>query len=360
MVNKKIVISVCVSILLLLAGGFFAVNTSSQGHTTVQTQTVDARQVASQIAADGVVTAQNEAVLHFQTGGKVVYLPFKAGDHVSQGATIAQLDTYALQRAMTQSLNLYRSARDTFDQTQQNAQNNVLQTQQKPLTSGAQMDQSNAINDAVKRIADQNQATLDNSVIAVELSNYAVQLATLTSPLNGILVQQDITVPNVNVTTATSFVVADPGTIAFRANVLQTDIDYVSVGASATISINGSGKTYTGVVDKIYPSKITFSDGSQGYQVDIVSTFLRSTGKLDQGGSVLIQSNANQAVTLIPRWVVLSGDMVWTENNGRAELKKVQIGNVHGDNIEVLSGLSQGDKVIVDPKSVAIKRYQML
>src|SRR5258708_504915 len=176
MVNKKILISVCISIFLLLAGGFFAISTSSQGHTTAQTQTVNARQLTSQIAADGVITAQNEATLHFQTGGKVVYLGFKAGDHVSQGATIAQLDTYALQRAMTQLLNLYRSTRATFDQTQQNAQNNVLQTQQKPLTSGAQMDQSNAINDAVKRIVDQNQATLDNSVIAVELSNYAVQL----------------------------------------------------------------------------------------------------------------------------------------------------------------------------------------
>ena len=41
---------------------------------------------------------------------------------------------------------------------------------------------SNDVNDAIKRIVDQNQASLDNSVINVELANYALQLSRLTSP----------------------------------------------------------------------------------------------------------------------------------------------------------------------------------
>ena len=42
----------------------------------------------------------NQAVLNFQMGGKLTYLPFKEGDVVSQGQTIASIDSYALQKSL--------------------------------------------------------------------------------------------------------------------------------------------------------------------------------------------------------------------------------------------------------------------
>ncbi len=281
-----------------------------------ETKTVAVKAVDSQILADGAVTSENEAVLHFQTAGKLVYLPVKEGDNVAAGQTIAQLDTYALQRELTQALNTYQSTRDTFDQSQENSQTGVLQGQQKyglDVTNKSGIsgqNETDVINGMVARILDQNQTDLNSSVINVELANYALQLASLTSPISGVITHEDVTSAGVNVTPLTTFTVDDPKQLVFRANVLENDIDFVAVDQPVTIKM-ASGKTYQGTVTKIYPQKITLASGDKAYQVDVTSTQLTAGTALGENGSVLIQSTAGQGVMLVPTWTVIGQKYIW-------------------------------------------------
>jgi RND family efflux transporter MFP subunit len=327
--------------------------------TSGSTTTTSVKFVSSKITADGSVTAQNQAKLNFQTSGKLVRLPFKEGDAVKAGQTIAQLDTYALERQLTAALNTYRSTRDTFDQVKQNVQNNQLQAQQYPYYSSVEMDKTTAINDAVKRIADQNQATLDNSVITVELANYALQLSTLTSPLNGIVTHEDVTVPGVNITTTTSFTVADPDTMVFRANIPTANIYYVSLGSTVSLAIDGLPNKIDGTVVKLYPSRVTLPNGQIVYQVDIASEELKKLAKLDVTGKAIISTNSEN-VALVPAWTVLGGKYIWTDNNGKPELKEVTAGKIHGTEIEITKGLSPNDKILIDPKYIPSQKYSLL
>jgi multidrug efflux pump subunit AcrA (membrane-fusion protein) len=333
--------------------------------TSVKTEALKVKIVASIIQADGAVTSQNQAILHFQTGGKLFYLPFKEGDQVYQGQTIASLDTYILQKQLTAALNIYRSTRDTFDQTQQNAQTGVLRGQQKyalevtnKIGIGGQTEED-IINDIAKRILDQNQANLDNSVIQVELSNYALSLASIISPINGIITHMDVTTPFVNVTPATSFVVADPSTLIFRANVLENDIDFISVGNNATIKL-GSGESISGTVSKIYSDKITSSNGLKVYAVDIESINVSQFNVMGQSGVALIQSNSQKNVKLVPTWTVLDHDSVWVLSNSKPVLRNVTIGKTHGDVMEIISGLKTEDRIITNPESIAAGKYKIL
>ncbi len=347
-------------VVLVLAGAIFVYGRAST-HTPLgsATTTTSVRFVSSTITADGAVTAQNQAKLNFQTPGKLVYLPFKEGDKVSVGQSIAQLDTYALQRQLTAALNTYRSTRDTFDQTQQNTQDNVTRNQQAATFTRENSDNNGAINDAIKRIADQSQASLDNSVITVELANYAVQLSTLTSPLNGIITHEDVTVPGVNITTLTSFTVADPTSMVFRANVPAGNIYYIAEGSAVTIAIDGVQDKVHGTVQKIYPSKVILASGEAVYQVDIVSDELKAHAKLDQAGAAIISTNS-QNVALVPAWTVLSGKHIWVEENGKPILKTVTAGKIHDNDIEITAGLTPEDRIIVDPKLIPAMYYQML
>ena len=333
------------------------------------TKTVAVKSVSSQIAADGSVTAQDQATLHFQTSGKLVSLPLKEGDAVTEGQTIAQLDTYALQRALTTALNNYRSTRDTFDQAQQNKDKNITQNYQGGSLNfygaglpkyGSNGENDTYLDDVAKRIVDENQANLDNSVIGVEVANYALQMATLTSPLTGIVTHEDVTVAGQNITTSTSFTVADPSTVVFRAMVPDYQIDYVSEGAKATIYLDGKEAPLSGTVVKIYPSKITTADKQNVYEVDIQTTRTKDLGKLDQKGTVLITSNAKPDTILIPAWTVLSGKYVWVSENNKPVLKTVKTGKIHGTDIEILGGLTTQDKVITDPKYIPEKEYPLL
>jgi len=154
---------------------------------------------------------------------------------------------------------------------------------------------------------------------------------------------------------------ADPKSPVFRANVSENDIDFVSVGAPATIQINGiPSNTFQGTVRKIYPQKITLANAQQVYQVDIQSTALLSYGKLQQSGTVLITNNSVQKALLVPAWLVLSHNMIWVLHNTTPELKQVTLGKTHGNAIEVLNGLSQEDKIITHPESIVNKTYHLL
>lgn len=329
--------------------------------------TASVRSIDSQITADGAITAQNQAALNFQTAGKLVYLPFKEGDTVYQGQTIAQLDTYSLQRQLTQALNNYRLNRDTFDQSKQNQNNGVLLNEQQATLKtagsgigpyGTDTGSTSYIDDLIKRLADQNQANLDNTVINVELANYALQLSTLTSPLNGIVTHEDVKVPFINITSTTSFTVEDPSTAVFRANIPPSLIDYVELNNNAMISIDGNQNKVSGTVVKIFPTKITVN-GENVYQVDIQSDSLLKIGKLDQPGTVVISTNANNVV-LVKSWTVLGGKYLWVERENKPQLIQIVTGKTHGDDIEIVSGLNFGDKIITDPKTILNGKYQIL
>lgn len=362
-INRLILVCaivVLISTIVVITAGSYSVVKSS----ALPTMTTSVKFVSSNINADGIVTAQNQANLHFQTGGKLTYLPLKEGDSVYQGQTIASLDTYALQRQLSAALNIYRSTRDVFDQQVANSQNNYLQAQQTyPYNtfnaagiSGTA--ETNAINDIVKRIIDENQANLDNSVINVELANYALQLSRLTSPIKGIITHEDINVSGQNITPTTTFTVADPDTMVFRANVPMEYIYYITEGADVKLAIDGLADKIDGTVVKIYPAKVTLPTGQSVYQVDIQSDDLKKSAKLDMGGTAIITTNAKN-VALVPAWTVLSGKYIWVEENGSPKLLSVTAGKVHGNQIEVTEGLSTNDKVIIDPEFISNMKYKL-
>ena len=196
--------------------------------------------------------------------------------------------------------------------------------------------------------------------INVDLANYALQLATLTSPINGIVLHEDVTTAGVNVTPVTSFVVVDPNSMVFSANVRQQDVDFISVGNQATVTLDAvKGKTLSGVVDRIYPQKTVLANGDQVYRVDIKINNLPVTAKFGQSGTVLIQSNFNQKVILVPSWTVLSDSYIWVSSNGKSVLKKINTGDTVNGQTEVLGGLEDADKVITNPESIISKLYSI-
>jgi len=368
---KKIIATVIFSVLIV--EGIIFVVMQTQGNTAKaaqdSAQSAAIKSVDSSIVVNGVVTAQDEATLHFQTAGKLVSVPVKEGDKVYQGQTVAQLDTYTLQRQLTAALNTYKSTRNSFDQTQQDSQNNNLQSEQSTALSkagagnvaqyGSNTNTTDYINQVAQRIVSTSQAGLDTSVDNVEIANYALQMATLTSPLTGVVTHEDVDIPGQNVTTTTSFTVADPDTKIFRANVPASYIDYLTEGMMASVMLDGSQNKIDGTIVKVYPSKVTLPDGEAVYQVDIQSDQIKSSGKLDQGGTAILMTNAEN-LTLVPAWTVLSGKYVWVENNGKVILRTVTIGKVHGDQIEITGGLAHEDRVITDPELIPSKEYPLL
>jgi len=364
--RRKEFIRVIVIGVLISLGLIIAINILSLKKSTYQTDATEIKAVSSQISADGVIASQNEALLHFQTGGKLSYLPYHEGDRVYQGQTIASLDTYALQKQLQLAANSYQTTKNNVDQALENNNAGVLEGQQRVSldTTSKQgyssITEATVVYDAVKRIVNNDLLAQNSAQINVDIANYSVSLASLTAPFNGIILHEDVTVPNVNVTPVTTFRVADPDAMIFRAHVSDNDIDYVSLGSQAQIHVNGISKIYTGTVVDIHPDKITLPTGEGVYEVDISSLELKKIAKFDQEGFAQIKSNTDSSVRLVPKWTVLSGQLVWVEAGGKNVLRVVKLGKTHGNMVEVLSGLGDEDKLIIEPKSIIDSKYTLL
>lgn len=328
-------------------------------------ETITVKSAGQEIMADGTVESENQAILRFQTSGKLNFLPFKKGDKINQGQLIAALDSYDIQKKLEASLNSYRATRDSFDQAKDNDKNSLtygsqrfnLETYNKTtLGTGQKID---VLNDMVKRIADQNQATLDNAVINVELAQNAFKLANLYSPISGILTHADTETNFVNITPSTTFIISDPNKIIFKTQVLEQDINFVEIGSSADIKINGqTNKTIPGIVSKISPEKIKNSKGESIYEVDVRSTELQKNYKFGQTGVVFIKSKYKKETTIIPSWLVLDNQFVWIKRNNKVMLQKVTLGNIYNNKTIILDGLNLNDEIITDPKFVIKKFYR--
>ncbi|HUD09738.1 MAG TPA: efflux RND transporter periplasmic adaptor subunit [Patescibacteria group bacterium] len=364
--NKQTLRYLVVTIFVVIIG-IFSVTFLAHAASSPKTETVNVNPISQQILATGSIAAQTQAVLNFQMGGKLIYLPFKEGDAISQGQTIAQLDTYALQKQLQIVANTYQASQNTTGQVQENQNAGVLEGQQRTT-----LDQTNkqgysavpeaqVIYDAVKRLVDNANLAQNSAQLSVDLANYSLQLTTLTSPINGIVLHEDVNTTGVSITPVTSFVVADPTSMVFSANVRQQEIAFISVGNPVTVSLDAiSGQTLQGVVDKIYPQKTTLTNGDQVYRVDVKINNLPSSVKLGQSGTVLIKSNFNQSVILVPSWTVLSDTYVWVLENGKPVLKKVTTGDTVNGQTEVMSGLLDSDKVITNPQSIISKLYSII
>lgn len=366
LLNKKTVKYITIIVFAVVIG-IFTVTFLANAAQAPKTETSGVQTVSQQIFATGNVTAQNQAVLNFQTGGKLTYLPFKEGDKIYHGQTIASLDTYALQKQLQLAANTYQTVSNNTSQTLEGQQAGVIEGQQRTSldttnkNSYSSTTEVTVISDNVKRIVDNAMLTQNSAQINIDIANYALQLGSLTSPIDGIVLHEDINTAGVNITPATSFIVADPNSMVFSANVSQQDIAFISVGNSASVLLDSSNGQYAnGVVDRIYPQKIVLANGEEVYKVDIKIDNLSTTVKFGQGGTVLIKSNFNQKVILVPSWAVLSNNYIWVLSNNKPILKKITVGDDVNGQTEVLKGLSDTDKIITNPGSILSNLYQIL
>src|SRR6185437_7097355 len=109
---------------------------------------------------------------------------------------------------------------------------------------------------------------------------------------------------------------------------------YISEDMNASILLDRGKNKINGTIVKISPAAVVnqssggtvqLLSGEVTYQVDIQADEITSNAKLDQSGTAIIMTNAEN-VTLIPAWTVLSGKYVWVINNNKPVLRSITVG----------------------------------
>ncbi|MCL5435162.1 MAG: efflux RND transporter periplasmic adaptor subunit [Patescibacteria group bacterium] len=325
--HKKISL---VAIVILIVLGYFLFPKSQK---PILTQNASIENLVKTVSVTGKVDSDNSVNLTFQTGGTLDYLGVKVGDTVKKGQLIASLNKDNLWAAFRQAQADFTAAKAASEQYYSGNTNATESYDQK-----------------VKRTAldaAQNKA-YDNMVIAQK----AVSNFNLYSPIDGILTRADINTVGANVTALTVFTVTDPSSLAFKLEVDQADVGKVTLGQKVKIVLDSfPDKTLIESVDKIdFITHATTSGGNAYY----VKSFLPVDSKFRVGmaGNADIIVATKENVLTIPASAVLDDNTVYKKQNGKYVKTKVKIGLQNDTLSEVISGLSEGDTVAVDPSSV--------
>ncbi len=354
-------------LVLVVATSWRLITQAQSKQPQIQTINPEYQDLVKTLDLTGVIDAKNKARMRFLAGGKIAYLGAKEGDWIKQWQTIATIDARDLQKRLEKNLNLYMQQRWDWEDLTDNIK-----------------DQS--LNLSERRYVDKQQWNLDNSVIDVELQDIAISNSVMTAPFDGVLIYSPVSTTHTQVTATDFFELIDPESLIFRAEVNEEDISSIHLHQPASITLDAyleedlpasisyisyqSSQTSTGTVFVIeFPlieSESVTTDlvtNLSNKQLNINLETASSNNKIRQNSAQLLEKyrlgmNGDAKIILEEKKDVLAIPLVATIyrdgkvfvevlEEGETKTKEIQVGLETDEHLEVLSGLSKDDLVVL-------------
>jgi HlyD family secretion protein len=288
------------------------------------------------VSASGRIKSQTQIDLKFQTSGQLAWVGVKEGDRVKKWQALASLDTRELQMNLKKYLLDFSSERRSFDEDLQ------VTYRDKALT------------DTISRILATNQADLDSAVVDVQIKDLAVKLATIVSPIDGIVTNVEIPVPGVNVIYTTSnFTVADPDQLYFEAEIDETDIGKIQLGQAGKLVLDAYPNDPLDLtVDSIDFNSSTDAAGSTIYLIkfNVSNDPENPLYRLGMNGEITITTAQKDDILTVPLEAV-SANQVQLVDGKKVAKSDVVTGIESDTDVEITSGLKADQLVVIGNKS---------
>lgn len=194
-------------------------------------------------------------------------------------------------------------------------------------------------------------AQMDSANAALDIAKHQLDNATITAPIAGKISAKNISVGELAPTQTPSIVLENPNSVNVIINVTETNINDITVGMSAKVSVPSTGLSYDGTISTISPS----ADQKTG-MFDVKVAINNSDNNLKLGmvtNVILVDSNENNAL-LVPKESVFEEDgtsYVYVINGDKLAKHSVTVGEPKNQYIEIKDGLSQDDQIVVEGSS---------
>lgn len=298
---------------------------------------------------DGVVEAVRQTVLAAQVAGAIVQIEVKAGDRVRQGQVLLRVDGRAAQDAAQASEAQAQSARATLQLATRDFERQQQLFKQRYISQAA-LDQAESQFKAT-------QAQVNAQLAQVGGARTQTSLHIVRSPYDGIVSELPVALGDMALPGRPLITVYDPSALRVTANLPQSVVASLSGKPKFNIDLNGQTGIQPGQL-QILP---TVDASSHTVQVRLDLPKASSAG-LTPGlfARVWLSDRAASAASqqlLLPRSAVLRRaelQAVYVLNEqGQPLLRQVRLGEAQGELVEVLSGLSAGERVATDPAAAA-------
>ena len=370
-VVKKIGIFLFVAGIVVLGYLFFFKEKSSP--IMLQTQRVEKGSLTTEVTATGSVEPVDEVEVGTQVSGIIrkIYVDFNSS--VKKGDLLAELDKINLQENVVNAQATYNSARNELNYYQQNydRQKNMYDAE---VISKAEYEQALYQLQNAKATVIQRQTSLAQAQTNLGYAN-------IYAPIDGIVLSREVEEGQTvaaTMSTPTLFKIAkDITKMQVEANVDEADIGQVKVGQRVTFTVDAyPNEEFQGKVTQVRLSPTT-SSNVVTYTVIVEAENLEEKLKPGLTATITIFTNElkdilvlstkainvnmdtqllaqyyvqNQIQVSIPETKFGKGKTkyIWVKNSdGSVTQKEIIIGNSDGINVEIVSGLSQGEEIVI-------------
>ncbi|MEB3298232.1 MAG: efflux RND transporter periplasmic adaptor subunit [Candidatus Sericytochromatia bacterium] len=212
-------------------------------------------------------------------------------------------------------------------------------------------------------------AQRDRLAVALSAAEDQLRYATLRAPMEGVVIRRGIEVgemvsPGVSALAQGNAILtlADLRRLIVQSNVGQVDVGRLSVGMPVTVRVDALGdRTLEGRIHRIAPAAEALKDGLQTFAVDTLVTgpgieALRPGMTADLDIHVAVRERA--LVLPVEALQSRKGNKAKVQLAGKgrekdkASSRNIKLGLASDSEVEVLSGLVEGDRVLVAPPAV--------
>lgn len=370
--TKKRILGIAVVLIILAALYYF--NLQSQPKTTYLTETAKYSDIQQTVVATGTVRSSNRVEVGARVSGKVEKILVKLGQKVKKGELIAELDSITQENTLNSAqaqLAAYK-AQLVAAQTAYRVANSNFQRIAKLYKRKASSldDYENAQNnlDSAKANVEQIQAQIKQSEIEVNTAATNLNYTKITSPIDGTVISIPVSVGqtvNANQTTPTIIQVADLDTMLIKPEISEGDITKIKPGMKVQFTtLAEPDEIYQAEIASVDPAMTTLTDNEYSESVSDTNAIYYYANVLVPNPEHKLQigmTTQNTIITAQKQHVLVVPTLAIQKRNGQNSVqildgdkvveKVIQIG-LHDDiNTEILSGLNEGDNVILSQSS---------
>ena len=338
--------------------------TSSADPIAVSTVTAATETWPSLYQASGTVRARTSAVISAKLMGYVREVKVQAGDHVREGQLLVTLDARDLDvssRRVEAAREEVRSAVPEADNAAAAAKANLDLAQVtfgrmqdlflKKSISNQEFDESSAklkAAQAAYEMARARRVQLNSKLAQVDQEVRSTEVtrsyANVLAPFAGVVVSKSVDPGSLAVPGAPLFTIEREGAYRLEASVEESHLAAIRAGQAVSVTLDSVDRTFDARVSEIVPA---VDAASRAYTVKIdlpvlpalrSGVFGRATFQLESRSLLAIPTGA----------VGERGQLqsVLVADNGVAHNRLITVGQKIKDRVEVLSGLTAGEKVI--------------
>jgi RND family efflux transporter MFP subunit len=303
--------------------------------------------LSSELALPGNTQAFTDTPIYSRTSGYLKNWYFDIGAHVRKGQLMAQIETPELDQQLQVAQADLKSAQANLDlaNTTSARYQNLLKT-----NSVSKQETDVAVSDAAAK-----KAAVDASMANVRRLEQLQSFENVYAPFDGIVTARNTDIGRLisagqNTTAQELFHLAAIGKIRVYVSVPEAYSPSIKTGDKATLTLDEyPGRSFEGTIAR-NSSAIDQSTRTLNVEVDIDNP----KGELLPGAYVFVHFKVPEHATslMVPSNTLLfraQGLQVGVVRNNRVQLVPVKIGKDAGATVEISSGLTTNDPVVLDP-----------